>query len=72
MTKDEFLLYLAWLFPMFQTRILKIPLKPNLKILPYTSKGEIQPYALECVEIRFEDFINYMKKRFLRLQREKI
>ena len=66
MTKDEFLLYVMMLFPMMKIRILRLPLKPELKIVEYST--DYQPKPVECVEIDFNDLMNYLSKRFLKLQ----
>lgn len=64
--KDEFLIYVMALFPMFKTVRLKLPVRPKLRVIECSADGE--PKLPEHVEIRFEDLLDYLNKRLPRLQ----
>ena len=66
LTKDEFLIYVMCLFPMFKTELLKLPIKRKLVIVSPDPKDI--PADLSVVEIRFTDLWDYLNKRVFVLQ----
>ena len=66
LTKNEFLIYVMCLFPMFKTELLKLPIKRKLVIASADPK-DIPP-DLSVVEIRFTDLWDYLNKRVFVLQ----
>ena len=66
LTKNEFLIYVMCLFPIFKTQLLKLPIKTKLFIASPDPK-DIPP-AVNCVEIQFNDLWDYLNKVVFKLQ----
>lgn len=69
LTKDEFVLYVAILFPMFKTELLKLPIRREHIFIP-GSTNDLPSFRpnLNFVEIRFPDLWDYLNKRVIKLQ----
>ena len=69
LTKDEFVLYVSFLFPMFKTKLLKLPIKRRVTVVSTDVKGlpNLSP-DLDYVEIKFPDLWDYLNKRIIKLQ----
>jgi len=64
--KDEFVIYIMTLFPMFKTMRLKLPVRPRMRVIECSADGK--PKLPEYVEINFEDLLDYLNKRLPKLQ----
>lgn len=67
LTKDEFVIYVSFLFPMFKTELLKLPIKRRLVIASTDDIKNLSP-DLNFVVIKFPDLWDYLNKRIIKLQ----
>jgi hypothetical protein len=71
LTKDQFVIYVSFLFPMFKTEMLKLPIKRRVTLVATDTKGlaDLSPKT-DYVEIKFRDLWDYLNKRIIVLQRK--
>ena len=66
LTKDEFVIYVSFLFPMFKTQLLKLPIRRKI-VIASPDIRDIPP-DLSVVEIKFPDLWDYLNKRIVALR----